>query len=527
MMNRFDVLNRKSVWAMSIIFVVCSGWRISKDERASPAQSYYFKTTGDDNADGTKEHPWQTLKKLNTLDLEPGDTVYLEGGDTFTGPLVLDSADSGDESQNVVIRSTGNGSAIVHGGNGMAMHLRGVQHMVTEDLHIKGNGRKEGNTASGLVVEDQSQYVSIENVDVEGFQKSGLWIYSSSEIWIDRVYAHANGAAGIAVSGNDKKTDCRNITIRNSKAENNPGDPTNFTNHSGNGIVVGYVSNVLIEYCTATNNGWDMPRIGNGPVGIWAYEADSVTIQHCISYRNKTSKGGEDGGGFDLDGGVTNSIIQYCLSYENEGSGFGLFQYSGASPWNNNIIRFNISENDGLVSAAHAGIYIWNGSDDAIQFTRGYVYNNVITNASGAAIHFATKSNRDAFFYYNNILIGKREILKGVSQNEVFLGNLWWSLSGGFQVNDIKNFATWAKVSGQEMKDGKLRGFNVRPNFEGAGQTMIDSPEALTSFKKYKPSASSPWRTQGIDLSSRPGDGNGGKDFNQQPAPANGIGASF
>ena len=87
------------------------------------------------------------------------------------------------------------------------------------------------------------------------------------------------------------------------------------------------------------------------PVGIWAYEADSVTIQHCIAYRNKTSKGSEDGGGFDLDGGTTNSTIQYCLTYENEGSGFGIFQYDGASPWKNNTVRFNISVNDGLVSS--------------------------------------------------------------------------------------------------------------------------------------------------------------------------------
>ena len=67
---------------------------------------------------------------------------------------------------------------------------------------------------------------------------------------------------------------------------------------------------VLIEYCTATNNGWDMPRTGNGPVGIWAYESDSVLIQRCIAYRNKTQKGAADGGGFDFDGGMTNSIIR-------------------------------------------------------------------------------------------------------------------------------------------------------------------------------------------------------------------------
>ena len=80
-----------------------------------------------------------------------------------------------------------------------------------------------------------------------------------------------------------------------------------------------------------------MPRIGNGPVGIWADEASNVTIQYCISHPINTAKGAKDGGGFDFDGGITNSIIQYCLSYENQGAGYGLFQYAGASPWHNNV----------------------------------------------------------------------------------------------------------------------------------------------------------------------------------------------
>ena len=152
------------------------------------------------------------------------------------------------------------------------------------------------------------------------------------------------------------------IYIGYCRAENNPGDPSNLNNHSGNGIVVSACTKVLIEYCTATNNGWDMPRKGNGPVGIWAFEADSVVIQHCLSYRNKTSVGGADGGGFDLDGGVTHSIVQYCLSYENQGAGYCLFQYLYASPWHDNIFRYNISENDGAVSDAHGGVYIWNSA---------------------------------------------------------------------------------------------------------------------------------------------------------------------
>ncbi|GHT26653.1 hypothetical protein AGMMS4957_22110 [Bacteroidia bacterium] len=154
-----------------------------------------------------------------------------------------------------------------------------------------------------------------------------------------------------------------------------------------------------------------MPRKGNGPVGIWTYESDSILIQYCIAYKNKTSEGADDGGGFDLDGGVTNSIIQYCLSYENEGSGFGLFQYAGASPWYNNTIRHCISENDGSVSAAQAAIYVWNSSDDPEQLKDCYIYNNTIYNEKGTFINYAAQSKHLGFKFHNNIFVTKDELI--------------------------------------------------------------------------------------------------------------------
>ena len=303
----------------------------SSEEQERTGRAYYLSLAGDDANPGTKESPWKSIAKLNAVTLNPGDTVYLKEGQVFEGSLQLDSTDSGSEDNPVVVTSDGAGKATINAGNSSAIAITFANNIKISNLHLVGSGRKAGNIESGLVVKNNSATIVVDSIEVEGFQKSGLLIYSSSDIKIDHVHAHDNGAAGISVGGYNSKTDSRNIIIRNSLAENNPGDPTNLTNHSGNGIIVGLCSNVLIEYCVATNNGWDMPRIGNGPVGIWAYEADKVTIQNCISYRNKTSNGGEDGGGFDLDGGITNSAIQYCLTYENEGSGFGIFQYEGAS----------------------------------------------------------------------------------------------------------------------------------------------------------------------------------------------------
>jgi hypothetical protein len=173
-----------------------------------------------------------------------------------------------------------------------------------------------------------------------------------------------------------------------------------------------------------------MPRLGNGPVGIWAWQSDHVIIQYCISYRNKTSEGAKDGGGFDLDGGVTNSIIQFCLSFENQGAGYGLFQYPGASNWSDNIIRYCVSYNDASTTEGAGGIFIWNGSDESSQLTDCRIYNNLIYNASAPVISFENASIHENFRFSRNIFICDSSFFSGKNSGSSFLGNLWWNPKG-------------------------------------------------------------------------------------------------
>ncbi|HEY5407350.1 MAG TPA: right-handed parallel beta-helix repeat-containing protein, partial [Ginsengibacter sp.] len=328
-----------------LIFSACN--KSTSTNTVNKAHSYYFSNSGNDENEGSIEHPFKTIEHFNSIHISPGDEVFFKGGEIFTGNLVLDSTKSGTKDKPVVLSSYGNGNPIIDATNGTALTIYNSSYINITDITCKGSGRKDGNTKPGILISNCIN-ISVVKLDISGFQKSGLQLYSCKNLTVDNVNAHDNGAAGIGVEGiYNSKLSSNNIRITHCIAENNPGDPTNLTNHSGNGIIVGHCTNVMIDYCMATNNGWDMPRIGNGPVGIWCYEADSVVIQHCLSYKNKTSKGGEDGGGYDHDGGVTNSIIQYCLSYENDGSAFGIFQYAGATNWHDNTIRYCISENDG------------------------------------------------------------------------------------------------------------------------------------------------------------------------------------
>lgn len=509
----------------NMLLASCHAESRKSTETNVSAKKYHFNNSGNDNNDGSIDHPLKSISRIKTLLLNAGDSILLAGGQVFSGTLVVNYNTRGTSPSPVVISSYGAGTAMIESGNEAGLIINNSSYLRLQNIRVRGAGRKDGNTTSGVSIA-HSGNIQLQNIEVSGYQKSGLLIRNCSNMIVDKVFAHDNGYAGIAVDGeNFLKTDCRNIEIKNCRAENNPGDPTRKDNHSGNGIIVSQSTNLKISYCTSTNNGWDMPRIGNGPVGIWAWEVDSVTIEHCLSYRNKTSKGGEDGGGFDFDGGVTNSVIQYCLSYENEGSGIGLFQYDKASVWENNTVRYNVSINDGSVSAAKAGIYIWSANAD-YKLTKCQVYNNTIYNDRNAAISFAPLTVSEGLRFYNNILVGKREIISGSTMTGQYTGNCWWSIDDGFNVNQLKNFSQWRIQKQQETLNGAATGLNADPGFSNLDNLTVNTAEMLPGFQWVKVTSPS-FVNGGVDLGSLSGILTGGIDLNGHAAPLKGIGASF
>lgn len=273
-------------------------WGCSKPEQElNPPlteKSYFISTDGNDLNPGTKEKPFRTLEKINEIDLDPGKGIYIEGGKTFTGTLVLDTNDNGSVNKPVIISSYGNGTATIEGNLKEAVIIKS-NYFQFSNINVKGAGHKNGNTTSGISIIN-SNGGNIENVITEGFNKSGLLILNSKNIQLIKITARLNGFSGIYVTGDIEhngeiltpgKRLSKNIYLKECKAENNPGDPAFTTNHSGNGIFIESTDKALIEYCTATNNGWEMGS-KTGPIGIWTALSDSVTIQYCISYGNKS-----------------------------------------------------------------------------------------------------------------------------------------------------------------------------------------------------------------------------------------------
>jgi len=463
------------------------------------SQHYYVSPLGNDSNPGTQLRPWQTIEKVNAADFGPGDGVHFQAGQRFAGAIELDRSDSGTSGRKFTVTSYGKGRATIDAGNGSGLKANGCDHLVVKDLIFVGSGRKAGNTEDGVLVVD-SQGTNIDGIEISGFRGSGLRLDGARDARITNVYAHENGSAGITV-GHDKLS--THLRIDHCVADNNPGDPANLTNHSGNGIVVGNAGDVVIEYCEASNNGWDMPRKGNGPVGIWAWNADRVAIQFCISHGNKSP--GDDGGGFDLDGGVTNSVLQYNLSYNNDGPGYFLCQYPGAPVFKNNVIRYNISQNDGVKNNRRSGIDVFSASPNASDCQ---VYNNTVYNKNGAAVGFGGLPMPNVVFR-NNIFICSGDAVSGETQRGRFEHNIYWPANGrALSFDGHATLAEWAEATDQEKMGGVIVGKCIDPKLIITGMTMPVDPAELARVTTYRLRPDSPCMKAGTLI-----EDNGGRDF--------------
>lgn len=468
---------------------------------------FYIDTEQGDNANSgrTSQSPWKSIERLNTLDLEPGDQILFKGEQEFTGTIRLNREDCGTAEKPVVLQSYGGGCATINAGNHSAAVLNNCGNVKIRNLKFVGAGRKTGNTQNGIYLSN-TEKIEIDSVEVRGFQKSGILVGASEHTKITHVHAHDNGFAGIHAK-TYPEINIKKIAISHCVAENNPGDPTVLKNHSGNGILLCGVDEGLVEYCRAANNGWDMPWTGNGPVGIWAWNSNKITIQHCISHDNKTNPQGWDGGGFDFDGGVTNSVLQYNYSYNNAGPGIGLFQFAGVRTWENNVVRYNISVNDGQKNEHGSGIHVWVGQTQKPEYAKALmgnalVYNNLIINNTGHGVYYKTAADVLGFRYFNNIFLTRGEPILGEHSKSYFHNNLYWR----FDSQSIRN-----------REDEK--GIYADPRIilpDGLVEPIKD-PTKIQTLKVYRLLPDSPCIGRGRYIKD-----NGGIDFWGHALPQNG-----
>lgn len=511
--------------------------------------TYYVSSKGNDSSDGqTVQSAWRSISRVNQQPLKPGDKVLFEGGSTFLGKLYFHPGESGSSSAPIAVSSFGNSRATISNSSDDSLFVYNAAGIDISDLNFnggtnlsKGNGISFYNDLPGDVT---LGYIRISNVDVSGFKYGiiaggGNGVSGFEDIDISNSTAHNNRLAGIMTYGPEFKADLRNYTIKDihinyAKAYNNLGDPS-LKVHSGDGIVLGSVNIGTIENSIAYNNG-TLCTAKECAVGIWTYNSNSMVIQHNESYANHTS-GPVDGDGFSLDINTSNSLAQYNYSHDNDGSGYLIYTSQDNAIHNNNVVRYNVSQNDGRKNS-YGGIFIGG------RLYSTAIYNNTVyldTPPAGKPPAITILSaDGYAVSVRNNILLEQGNLpvvtASKVDKAKIMLqGNNYYSYdTHGFNVAwagaTFSSLSAWRKASGQEVVNGSPSGLSVDPKLVGPGQgSTIGNSDLLPTLTVYKLQDGSPMINAGLNLTSLFGTNIGDRDFYGTSIPsgqATDIGAS-
>ena len=476
--------------------------------------TYYIKSTGNNSNSGTSiANAWLGISKINTTTFVAGDSILFEANTTFNGSIYIAPSSYGTTKKPIFFGSYGNGKAKIYSGNSDGFFAYNNGGFILDNLIFEGSGYTT-NTGYGvyffmdLTGNKKLDYIVLRNLEIQGYLRAGIQILSwptdasrsgYSNIKLNNCVAHHNGLAGIAMAGYYKLTDTlyshKNMEITHCIAHHNDG-LSGQNNHTGNGIIIGQVDSCVMAFCEAYENGKNSDFPNAGPAGIWAWDSKHVRIEYCYSHHNRSKT--VDGDGFDLDGGVQNSIMQYNYAHDNDGPGILIAQFTGARKMKNNIVRYNISERDGK----GLGMLIWSGDPAGTITTEKIdVYNNTIyvdtIGNSLANAAMAVYNNYGAvkdIRICNNIFLAKNGAnLVDLNKclNLKFYNNSYYDFGNGYKFKDnattYSSIITWRTATNQEIYNGKNVGYRINPNLINAGKAgAVLNADSIRTISAYR-----------------------------------------
>ncbi|WP_083934930.1 discoidin domain-containing protein [Segetibacter koreensis] len=446
----------------------------------SQNKTYYISSTGNDYNNGLSvSSPWKTVSKVSSYNFKPGDKVFFNGGQSFTGNLKFQSGDGP-----LTVASYGAGKAIIHANTGNGIYAYNTAGIEIHNLIVEGNG-VVNDTSSGIsFYMNQSadlNNIVIDSCEMYGFGgfgiKLGAWSTSNgyNNVRITNSSTHDNGQAGIFTYGYGDMYNHTNFYFAYNKTYNNRGRTDITYTHTGNGMVLSGVDGFTIEHCEAYGNGMNNRNKGGGPVGIWCYNAKNGIIQYSESHHNKAGLQA-DGGGFDIDGGSQNCVVQYNYSHDNEGPGYAFFEYGSSNQFLNDTIRYNISENDGLKNG-YGGLAFW-ANDSKNKISKSVVYNNVFyagNSLMGSAIDIMNTNISDVKVFNNIFYCINVPMLKGNPETITWQNNDYYSTG-------TTNFTTGGTTAdpGFISPGSGIKGYKLSPN-----SPMIDAGLPHNTVKDF------------------------------------------
>jgi len=498
---------------------------------------YVDNLIGDDYHEGTlMTKPFKTLKRINSVILEPGDTVLFRRGGAWTGNFLPKG--SGSKDAMIVIGAYGNGPAPELDARGKVKEGEKVSHTVRlynqeyieiRDLKIKNYKPFEvpreikssdksvyvNSLKTGIYIEGRDcgslnsiRLVNLEICDVNGDMSTknngGVFIEISWDDDADkRVKSNFNGLLTEGCYIHDiYPTGWSNTSVWKRRSLNSKwGDVLqNGRNHNWypsreivlrnnrfekaglNALIVRVADGPLIEHCLFTHNGWK----GSGNAS-YPFNCDNALFQYneaCYTVYNTEAdswnhKKDADAGGFDSDWNCKNTIIQYNYSHHNGFGGILLCNDGNSKTGFNDgtIVRYNVFENNQHHQIRCSGT-----------ITNSLIHNNVILSGNSMdsillVFHKSWGGYSDSTHYINNIFYAKdigAKIETARSTNTFFTANTFFGSISGEPEDSLKS--------------------KLDPRFISSGNTISNYKE----FLKFMLQHDSPEINRGITVKDHP-----------------------
>ncbi|MBC8097192.1 MAG: right-handed parallel beta-helix repeat-containing protein [Akkermansiaceae bacterium] len=395
------------------------------------AETFHLDSeSGDDAKSGlAPDQAWKTLDRVNQQTFQAGDRMLFKAGSRYRGQLKPQGSGAVENGKtNVIVIASYGGTArprIDAEGKFLdAVLLRNVEFWEVRDLEITNLGESRVPFRTGVrVVSDgfgRMRHIRLRNLfvhDVNGDlrkEQEGCGIFFESrggnqshfdDLLIENCHVVRTDRNGICQRGGRARS--LGVIIRGNLLEDIGGD----------GIKIWGSNGALVERNVIRGG---RMRCEDYAAGIWPFASDDTVIQF-----NEVSgmKGIKDGQGFDSDYQCRRSLFQYNYSHDNEG-GFFLICAPGNSYNEDTIIRYNVSQNDGLNSAR---VFHFGGGA-----TNTQVYNNTIYVGPQQDLPLVLCTDWDGgnargTRFYNNIfyVAGRVKYDLGKSRDTVFESNVF------------------------------------------------------------------------------------------------------
>ncbi len=358
------------------------------------AVDYYISDiSGDDQNDGSSQSPWKSVNKLATHSFQPGDHIFFERGNSFSGsvtftlqglannPIIIDAYGIGDKPH--FIGSSTN-QAVFKMINCKGVELRNLHFSAFYPSHPISE--RYGIDLSPNLGAGDLEYVHFINLDFSNIQGGSNSDHMSCGIyglipdennnyqntrWSNLLIDNCTfvNIDGIATFIKDQCYNIADVIVRETDTYY-PTEGFIFQNNYGTNC---YRNLLRINGCKgaiAQYNTMDTTQKGSG---MWPFASEDTLIQYNLFMRTRNPE--TDSYVCHFDYNCRGTLMQYNIGYDIDG---GLVELICASQYDRSfqtdaVARYNLGIDVGFRDTENAAGILISGNVDG-----GYIYNNTV-----------------------------------------------------------------------------------------------------------------------------------------------------